>query len=157
MIKKIVLTAALLVTVPVVVFARVMVISRTGTLKITNPDGTFVSVAPKEELPVIVGGSILEFSDDSSKDNAKADILIDGEKVQLKNGDKIQIVMDGGKNGFTVLNGSVGANDGDDKIKTLTQEQILKPYTPPNIPDPKDTEKQIQADEVLKDISPITQ
>ncbi|MFH0984180.1 MAG: hypothetical protein V1882_01440 [Candidatus Omnitrophota bacterium] len=64
MIKKISLLAiGFLICFPLAAFAAVLVEGRTGTLIITNPDGTTITAGPNDPLPVIQDGASVKVMD----------------------------------------------------------------------------------------------
>src|SRR6185436_19477267 len=99
--KKKALIIFLLIGFPVTVSAAVNVLSRTAMLKITQADGTFVSVAPTAPLPEIRDGSIVEIPNYVAE-NLGADIDFDGQTLHLMSGDRIQIMTDESGSWFQV-------------------------------------------------------
>lgn len=99
MIKKIAwVTFILLGCFQIAALAAVTVNQHTGTLKITQADGTVVTVGPADALPVIQDGATIEVVDGvllvSTTDASTAKVVANGQTFQLAAGTTISQTYD---------------------------------------------------------------
>ncbi len=151
--------------------AAVHIVNRTATLKVSQSDGSSVTLEPNDVVSEIVDGSVIEALAPIDNDSVSADIAVDGQTVHMTKGDAIAITPSVAP-GFEVLKGKVsvttprglvkiyGAPSGNDTY--VNQPSVVtavttgdNSYVAPMIPNPQMAEQQIEADEAVQDISPI--
>ncbi|HNX69111.1 MAG TPA: hypothetical protein PLL75_08045 [Candidatus Omnitrophota bacterium] len=111
MIKKIFwVTFIMLGVMQTVSFAAVTIDNRAGTLNITQPDGSVISVGPNEPLPVIQDGATVEAVNGSvqvsTTDGSTAKVVIGGQVLQISAGTTVNQTRDpSGSVSFEVTSG----------------------------------------------------
>ncbi|MBU9888968.1 MAG: hypothetical protein KTQ49_03745 [Candidatus Omnitrophica bacterium] len=146
MIKKILLGVfVLFLCSQVAAFAAVMVGERTGSLKITQADGTVVTVGPADAMPEIMDGATIEVL------SGTVTLLTpNGGTATMDSGSRI-LVSPTSENGFEVMSGRVQLTDADGNTVILTPSGVL-----PDVPDMDMLEGNVQTEETARDISPVS-
>ena len=144
-------------------FAAVNIANQTGTIIITMPDGTSVTVAPGDPLPVIPDGASIEIvsgtADVSVTEGSQIQVSVGGDIATLSSGAAISIVADAsGAGTMTVVSGSVDVQKADGTTTTLDSTNpsipvVVQPYVPAPPPNVDNVEQAVKSEETTKDIS----
>jgi ferric-dicitrate binding protein FerR (iron transport regulator) len=151
------LTVMLVLALQVAVFAAVTVNNRTGAIKITMPDGTFVVVAADQALPVIPDGATIEILSGLANivvsDNSVATVVANGQTVALTSGDSVSVGTNAsGAPVLTVNAGEVTVTGANGQTSTIS----APPGTGNLPPDAATLDTSVQDEETAKDISPVS-
>jgi hypothetical protein len=115
---------ALLLCFQIVAFADVSVGERTGTLIITSPDGTVLTVGPNDPLPAIQDGSVLQVVDGvaqiSTTGTTTIDVVAGGQTFQLAAGTTVNATFESAEGVLIeVTAGQVTTTTADGRTATL--------------------------------------
>jgi hypothetical protein len=113
---------ALLIVFPIVSSAQEVITNRSGTIRITTPEGTVLTVTKDQPLPAIPSGStieILEGKADISPTEGFVKVIVSGSAAIIGAGDIITTSLDSktGTSDFAVVTGEIEVISGNTIVK----------------------------------------
>lgn len=112
------------------VMAAGPILSRTGTLQVTSPDGTILTISPTDPLPEIASGSKVEVVDGTieiAPVEGFIQLVIGGSVATVKAGDSLTATLDPaiGKADFNVKTGPVNIVSGNTTVTLAAVQHAL--------------------------------
>ena len=142
--KNILILLALVMFFQVSAFAAVNISQHTGTIKITNADGTVVTVGPNDPIPAIADGATIQVFNDGevtivTTDPSTVELIANGFPLHVPAGTTVHVLFKAtGEAVFVVSN-----------------KELVEGYTPPPTPDTIAVDTSVQREELSSDISPV--
>jgi hypothetical protein len=136
-------------------FAAINVANRTGTVKITMPDGTEFTVGPYEELPFIPDGSVIEIisgtADISATEDSYVEVVVGSATAYLGGGDAISVdySAEAGEGNIERISGEVN-------VSYVGGTTTLDAGSPSFTTAIGEVETEVEVEEDTGDISPVS-
>ena len=114
--------SALMIVFPIVSSAQEVITNRSGTIRITTPEGTVLTVTKDQPLPAIPSGStieILEGKADISPREGFVKVIVSGSAAIIGDGEIVTVALDSktGNADFAVVKGEVEIISGNTTVK----------------------------------------